>query len=356
MLRLTNKSIGICEYPGCLQRKAHMIRVHKPNKGAVNIDSKVKERWIILGFLTLILFNDKGYSMQTDESIILSDGRTLAFAEYGDSLGFPIFYFHGGQESRLSSIFMDRSAKELNIRIISPDRPGIGNSTFQDNRQFLDWGRDIAELADSLGLDKYSVFGLSGGAPHVLACILADSSSIQNASIISGATPYNYKGTLRDMWFPVKLIHWFASMKNDKQLRKFIQNDFDGLVNKPEKRMKQFQNYLPKPDKILMTNHPEYGWEFIEGSKESYRQGIEGVVQEWKLYVSDWQMELNTIHFPINLWYGSSDKMAPVNRAYYYDNELPESMLKVIENEGHFSLIRNHLKEILIELKPLPNN
>jgi pimeloyl-ACP methyl ester carboxylesterase len=315
----------------------------------------MKERWIPIALLVLILFNYKGHSMQTDKTIILSDGRTLGYAEYGDSLGFPVFYFHGGQESRLSSMFMDSSAKTLNIRIISPDRPGIGISTFQEHRQFLDWGSDIAQLADSLGLDKYSVFGLSGGAPHVLACILTDSSRIEHASIISGATPYDYKGSLKGMWVPVKLIHWFASMKNEKQLRKFIQNDFDGLVNKPEKRIKQFQNYLPKPDKTLMINHPEYGWEFIDGSKESYRQGIDAVVQEWKLYVSDWQMELNTIHFPINLWYGSADKMAPIHRGNYYDNELPKSALKVIGNEGHFSLIRNHLEEILLELKPTPN-
>jgi len=289
--------------------------------------------------------------MQTDKTIKLSDGRILGFAEYGDSLGYPIFYFHGGQESRLSSMFMDSIAKKLNIRIISPDRPGVGNSTFQDNRRFPDWGNDIVELADFLGLSKYSVFGLSGGAPHVLSCIISDSSRIENASIISGATPYNYKGTLKGMWFPVKLIHWFASWKNDIQLRKLIQNDFDALVNKPEKRIQQFQKYLPKPDKKLMAEHPEYGWEFIEGSKESYKQGIDAVVQEWKLYISDWQIDLNTIHFPINLWYGSADKMAPIYRGNYYKKQLPCSRLKTIKNEGHFSLIRNHLEEILIELK-----
>ena len=245
---------------------------------------------------------------------------------------------------------MDSTAKKLNIRIISPDRPGIGISTFQENRKFLDWGNDIPQLADSLGLIKYSIFGLSGGAPHVLACIIADSTRIVNASIISGATPYDYKGTLKGMWFPVKLIHWFASMKKDKQLRKFIRNDFEGLINKPERRMKQFQKYLPKPDRTLMINHPEYGWEFIDGSKESYRQGIDAVVQEWKLYVSDWQIKLNTIRFPINLWYGSEDKMAPIYRGNYYDDELPNSSLKVVENEAHFSLIRNYLEEILLEL------
>jgi len=210
-------------------------------------------------------------------------------------------------------------------------------------------------LADSLGLSKYSVFGLSGGAPHVLACILADSLSIENASIISGATPYNYQGTLKGMWFPVKIIHWLASWKNDKQLRRFIQSDFDGLVNKPEKRIKQFQKYLPKPDKTLMTNHPAYGWEFLEGSKESYRQGIEGVVQEWKLYVADWGIDLKSIQFPISLWYGTKDKMAPLYRGLFYDTELPNSTLKLIDNQGHFSLIRNHLDEILIELKTRHN-
>ncbi len=289
--------------------------------------------------------------METEKTIILSDGRVLGYAEYGDSVGYPIFYFHGGQESRLSSIFMDSTAMKLNIRLISPDRPGIGLSTFQAERTFLDWGDDIAQLADSLNIKRYSLFGLSGGAPHVLACVISDSARIENASIISGATPYNYKGTLKGMWFPVKLIHRFASMHKDKQLRKFIQNDFESLVNKPDKRMKQFQKFLPKPDKRLLTDVPEYGWEFINGSIESYRQGIDGVVQEWKLYVADWQMDLSNVHFPIALWYGEDDKMAPYHRGNYYNNTLPNSTLKIISDEGHFSLIRNHLEEILMELK-----
>lgn len=288
--------------------------------------------------------------MDTEKTITLEDGRVLGYAEYGDSLGYPIFYFHGGQESRLSSGFMDNTAKRLNLRLISPDRPGIGLSTFQANRTFLDWGNDIAKLADSLNIERYSVFGLSGGAPHVLAVVLKDSARVDNASIISGATPYNYKGTLKGMWFPVKLIHLFASQRNEKQLRKFIHNDFKSLVNKPDKRMKQFQSYLPKPDKRLLTEHPEYGWEFINGSIESYRQGIDGVVQEWKLYVADWQMDLSEIHFPIALWYGKNDKMAPYYRGHYYNRTLDNSTLKLIPDEGHFSLIRNHLEEILIEL------
>ncbi len=291
--------------------------------------------------------------MEKDCTIALADGRTLGYADYGEPTGYPVFYFHGGQESRLSSGFMDEEARQLGLRIISPDRPGVGLSSFQEGRQFHHWGNDVTELANELGLTAYSVFGLSGGAPHVLASIIADQDRIQHASIVAGATPYHYKGSLKGMWFPVKLIHWFASWKNDKQLRKLIQDDFDGLVKAPEKRIKQFQKYLPKPDRELMTKHPGYGWEFIEGSKESYRQGIDGVVQEWQLYVSDWQMDLATINLPIDLWYGAEDKMAPPQRGEYYHRSLPKARLRVESNEGHFSLIRNHLRAILSELKPL---
>jgi len=291
--------------------------------------------------------------MNQDMTIRLSGGRTLGYAEYGNAQGFPVFYFHGGQESRISSAFMDSTANRLNIRLISPDRPGVGLSDFQENRQFIDWGPDMVELADALGLTHYSVFGLSGGAPHVLACLLKADPRIRNATLVSGATPYQYNGSLKGMWFPVKLIHWFASWKNDKQLRKIIQDDHDALISKPESRIRQFQRYLPGPDRALLTEHPESAWEFIEGSLESYRQGIEGVVQEWKLYVSDWKMNLSTVRFPVNLWYGSADKMAPVHRGTYYQTMLPNAVLHVVENEGHFSLIRNHLEEILLELKPL---
>jgi hypothetical protein len=38
---------------------------------------------------------------KSNESIILKDGRTLAYAEWGDPAGKPVFHFHGSSGSRL---------------------------------------------------------------------------------------------------------------------------------------------------------------------------------------------------------------------------------------------------------------
>jgi pimeloyl-ACP methyl ester carboxylesterase len=242
---------------------------------------------------------------------------------------------------------MDTMATNLGIRIIAPDRPGIGLSSFQIDRNFLDWAQDVGCLADQLDVKTFSIFGLSGGAPHVLACAFALPHRIQKAAIVCGTGPHNYRGKLKGMWFPVKLVHWFAGIKNDSLLRRFIRSEYKELKENPEKRLSQLQRFLPDSDRKLFKEHPEYGLDFINGSLEAYKQGVDGVVQEWQLYVRDWGIPLSEITTPIDLWYGGEDKMAPKYRGIHYQEILQNSKLHVFEDEGHFSLIRNHLHQIL---------
>lgn len=242
---------------------------------------------------------------------------------------------------------MDATASKLGIRIIAPDRPGIGLSTFQMDRNFLNWAQDVEFLADQLDAENFSIFGLSGGAPHVLACAFALSHRIQKAAIVCGTGPHNYRGKLKGMWFPVKLVHWFAGFKNDSLLRRFIMGEYKELKENPEKRLSKLQRFLPESDSKLFKEHPEYGLGFINGSLEAYKQGIDAVVQEWQLYVRDWEIPLSEITTPIDLWYGGEDKMAPKYRGIHYQDILKNSKLQVFQEEGHFSLIRNQLEQIL---------
>ena len=53
------------------------------------------------------------------ELFTLSDGRGLAFMEWGDPGGFPAFYFHGTPSSRLEGAFADAAARREGV---SPDR------------------------------------------------------------------------------------------------------------------------------------------------------------------------------------------------------------------------------------------
>src|SRR5207248_7338623 len=91
----------------------------------------------------------------------LSNGGQLAFCEYGDAAGTPVFFFHGWPSSRTMAQLADAAARELGIRIISPDRPGIRDSSLQPSRRLSDWPEIVGQLADHLRIDRFRIFAIS---------------------------------------------------------------------------------------------------------------------------------------------------------------------------------------------------
>ena len=95
------------------------------------------------------------------ERILQVEGSAIAFEEYGDPAGAPVVFCHGWPSSRTMAQLTDTAARELGVRIISPDRPGISRSGFQRERKLLDWPRVLRALADHLGLDQFRMLAIS---------------------------------------------------------------------------------------------------------------------------------------------------------------------------------------------------
>lgn len=124
--------------------------------------------------------------MNTENHITLTDSRTLCYAEYGDAAGTPIVYFHGMPASRLEALLLDQTAHKLGLKVIAPDRPGFGQSSFQHERRITDTIDDIRQLAEQLQMERFHVLGLSGGCPYALACSRGLPEHIIQTTIIAG--------------------------------------------------------------------------------------------------------------------------------------------------------------------------
>ncbi|MGH3256168.1 MAG: alpha/beta fold hydrolase [Streptosporangiaceae bacterium] len=109
----------------------------------------------------------------------------LGYAEYGPAAGPPLFLFHGLPGSRLAVPEM-WPEDPVAVRVIAPDRPGVGSSAFQPGRRLTDWAADIGQLADSLGMERFLVAGFSGGGPHALAVAHSLPDRVIAAGSISG--------------------------------------------------------------------------------------------------------------------------------------------------------------------------
>src|SRR5712671_6641592 len=119
------------------------------------------------------------------EQIIQLPTGTVAFEEYGDPAGQPVIFCHGWPSSRSMAELTDNAARQIGVRIISPDRPGISRSQFQVNRTLLDWPGVLHGIAAHLNLDEFRMLAVSGGAPYAYVSAWSMPERVKAIAVVS---------------------------------------------------------------------------------------------------------------------------------------------------------------------------
>jgi pimeloyl-ACP methyl ester carboxylesterase len=101
----------------------------------------------------------------------LPDGRRLAYEDAGPAAGVPVVFCHGFPGcGRQRQVFVgDAELRRYGVRMITPDRPGLGASDFQPGRRIEDWPADIACLVGELNLTRFAVLGGSPAGRRTLS-------------------------------------------------------------------------------------------------------------------------------------------------------------------------------------------
>jgi pimeloyl-ACP methyl ester carboxylesterase len=128
----------------------------------------------------------------SDRAVETPDGRTLLVHEDGDPGGRIVVYQHGTpSDGRLYRSWID-DAKERGIRLVGYDRPGYGGSSRHRGRKVVSAVQDVSAIVDALGGGPFATWGISGGAPHALACA-ALAPGLVAAATLAAPAPYGSK-------------------------------------------------------------------------------------------------------------------------------------------------------------------
>ncbi|MHB8375730.1 MAG: alpha/beta fold hydrolase [Dehalococcoidia bacterium] len=285
-----------------------------------------------------------GERPRREHVIVLRDGRRLAYAEYGDPAGKPVFFFHGYPGSRAEASLGDEAASGQQVRLIAPDRPGFGLSDFERRRTILDWPRDVAELADALGVERFAVAGISGGGPYAAACAYAIPERLTGAAIISGVGPFDVPGATEGMSRENRVVFWLA--RRAPQLTRVPLFLMAQVVRRwPQRALRQMMKSMPEPDRRVLSD-PAIGAAFIADAREAFRFGIGAAVQEGAIYARSWGFRLEDIGVPVHLWQGGVDTNVPPAMGRYQAKAIPHCIATFYEDEGHLLGV-THMGEIL---------
>jgi pimeloyl-ACP methyl ester carboxylesterase len=279
------------------------------------------------------------------ETLRLSDGRALGYAQYGDTGGWPILLFQGTPTSRLPHNPLDTSAP---VRLVIAERPGFGRSDFSPGRRLLDWADDVCELVDHLGIQRFSVVGISGGAPHALACGVQLPHRVGRLGVVSGVGPLDDPEATSGMAAQRQAGTFIA--RHAPFLLRPLFWAFRNAARNPERFVERFARGFSPADRALLQESAIRSLR-ARSYAEATRQGVRGFAYEVGLLARPWGFSLSDVACDVLLWHGEDDASTPISMARRVAASLPRCRTRFFPGEGHFVAAR-HWEEIVAALRP----
>lgn len=286
---------------------------------------------------------------EVERRIRLADGRSLACLALGTPGGSPVMYFHGYPGSRLEGRLAAPAARRLGLRLLAPDRPGFGASTFQPGRTLGAWAADVAELADRLGLERFAVVGASGGGPYALACAARIPERLSGVALVGALGPLARTDLAHGMPTLNRLA--LALAARSPPLARFAVRLAARWVRRdPERWLAHMMAGAPAADRRVLAD-PAYRALFAASTVQALRQGGRGAAWELTLLARPWDFRIEEVPVAVRIWQGLADNIVPAAIARHLAAALPHGVCHYLPGEGHLSLIVRHLDAVLAELR-----
>lgn len=280
-----------------------------------------------------------------DRVVRLPDGRAMGYAQYGDPGGFPVVNAHGGMACRLDVAAAAPVAEKAAVRLISPDRPGIGLSDRQRDRTVVGWAHDVAELLDQLGVDRFAMMGWSMGGQYAASVGYVLHQRVTRLAIIAGAVPLTEPGVFDELPTMDRVYTrlsqrapWLARMgfRSTALLARYAPTLYGRMAARE----------LGPADADVLREDGFRG--FAQMTHEALRRPA-GEVDEYLAWMRPWGFAPEDLTVPVDIWFGSEDALVNPTWPHRLAERIPGATLN-IRPGGHF-MAHLHYPEIFETLR-----
>lgn len=241
----------------------------------------------------------------------LQDGRLMTFFLAGPPDGYPVVYCHGAIGSpRWRVPGLDAVIERERIRYVVVNRPGFCGSDPAPGRTVADFGRDIGDLVSALGHRRFSVVGVSAGAPYALACGWALPDLVVSVAAVSPLGPPDGIGAGAGLRYRVALV--------------------------------------PFAMPVLGTR---LAWLSLRALRLQSETSARSMIDDYLVCRSQWGFELGDLRVPVTVWHGHGDRLVPLSHTRGLTAAIPRCVARVDPDGGHFFYSRR-LAEIIRALLP----
>ena len=278
--------------------------------------------------------------------VTTQDGRTLSVREGGDPGGLPVLVHNGTPASSLLYEPHLRDAEERGLRLVSYDRPGYGGSTRTEGRTIADCATDGAAVCDALGIDRFAVWGVSGGGPHALATAALLPERVTAIAALASVAPFKADGLDFFEGMGEQNVEDFkAVLRSDDEHRETLERQRNELsAISPEQLVEAWATLLGPADLDVLDGR--IAAFILESTLEGIGRSLDGWFDDDLAITWPWGFDLGSIEAPALYWHGEQDKFVPFSHGLWLSERIPGVEARLTPEDGHLTLFERRVPEV----------
>jgi len=151
---------------------------------------------------------------------------------------------------------------------------------------------------------------------------------------------------------PENVAEFGAAAKGEEPLSEFLESAAAGLRDVTGANVAAALGGLASEvDRSALTGGFEN--ELAESFRRSVSTGIAGWRDDDLAFVRPWGFGLKNIRVPVAIWQGAQDRMVPYEHGRWLAANVPGAQSRLLDDEGHLSLVSYRTDRILEDLVEL---
>lgn len=288
----------------------------------------------------------------TSLSVPVGD-RRLRVLLGGAEEGLALVFHTGTPAPPVQWASLDAAARDRGLRLISYARPGYSGSTRHAGRAVADAAADTAAVMDELGDREFVTVGHSGGGPHAFACAALLSGRCLAAASLAGVAPFSAEGLDWMAGMADENVEEFTTaLQGEPVLRPYLRayaEHFSAVTS--EDVAASLAGLVSDLDRAALTG--ELADMMARSLRLAATEGVEGWIDDDLAFARPWGFDPGEIDVPVAVWQGRHDRMVPFAHGEWLHSQIAPSRSRLLEDEGHISLLTNRLGDILSDIVEL---
>ena len=251
---------------------------------------------------------------------------------YESGEGFPVVYHHGTPS--IGAVYPRWSTE--GVRLIGFDRSGYADAPRRRGRSVADVVDEVVELVDSLGIDRFATWGISGGGPHALACAALLPDRVVAAASLGSPAPFDAEGL---DWFAGQgesnVVEHRAAAQGETAVRPLLEQMHAAMNAAGDEAMQdELGSLLTGVDAEAFTGELA---RFLHDGLVS-TGGVDGWLDDDLAFVKPWGFDLGAVSVPVLVVHGEQDAFVPPAHGRWLAERIPGAETRITAEDGHLTL------------------